>query len=122
MERIEAGISDEVHDRKLAHDLTLVRKTVIDRQVQLSQSETQIAQQDRSPGLSPSAVGWSQPHDMQKTQRETVAGRHDGVTPGGTGQETRPTLHAPFPRAAHPQHVHDPLSSSSTSGRFALEN
>ena len=44
VERIEAGIPDEVHDRKLANDLTVVRKNVIDRQVQLSQSKTQIAQ------------------------------------------------------------------------------
>jgi DNA repair exonuclease SbcCD ATPase subunit len=42
--QIEEQIPDEVHDRKLAHDLTVVRKEVIDRQVQLSQSKTQIAQ------------------------------------------------------------------------------
>ncbi|MFM7072547.1 MAG: hypothetical protein ACKO38_12225 [Planctomycetota bacterium] len=42
--QIEERIPDEVHDRKLTHDLTVVRKEVIDRQVQLSQSKTQISQ------------------------------------------------------------------------------
>jgi hypothetical protein len=42
--QVEKALPDEVHDRKLAHDLTTVRKNVIDRQVQLSQSKTQIAQ------------------------------------------------------------------------------
>jgi chromosome segregation ATPase len=42
--QLEDQIPDEVHDRKLAHELTSVRKEVIERQVQLSQSKTQIAQ------------------------------------------------------------------------------
>ena len=41
---LEDQIPDEVHDRKLANELTSVRKEVIERQVQLSQSKTQIAQ------------------------------------------------------------------------------
>lgn len=42
--QLEDQIPDEVHDRKLANELTSVRKEVIERQVQLSQSKTQIAQ------------------------------------------------------------------------------
>ncbi len=42
--QLEDHIPEEVHDRKLANELTSVRKEVIERQVQLSQSKTQIAQ------------------------------------------------------------------------------
>ncbi len=42
--QLEDQIPDEVHDRKLANELTSVRKEVIEREVQLSQSKTQIAQ------------------------------------------------------------------------------
>ena len=42
--QLEDQIPDDVHDRKLANELTSVRKEVIERQVQLSQSKTQIAQ------------------------------------------------------------------------------
>ncbi len=42
--QLEDKIPDEVHDRKLANELSSVRKEVIERQVQLSQSKTQIAQ------------------------------------------------------------------------------
>jgi hypothetical protein len=42
--QLEEQLPQEVHDRKLAHDLTTVRKEVIERQVKLSQSKTQIAQ------------------------------------------------------------------------------
>ena len=41
---LEEQLPQEVHDRKLSHDLTVVRKEVIERQVQLSQSKTQIAE------------------------------------------------------------------------------
>lgn len=41
---LEDQIPDDVHDRKLDHELTSVRKEVIERQVQLSQSKTQIMQ------------------------------------------------------------------------------
>jgi hypothetical protein len=42
--QLEDQIPDEVHDRKLDNELTSVRKEVIERQVQLSRSKTQIAQ------------------------------------------------------------------------------
>ena len=42
--QLEDQISDDVDDRKLANELTSVRKEVIERQVQLSQSKTQIVQ------------------------------------------------------------------------------
>ena len=42
--QLEDQIPDDVDDRKLANELTSVRKEVIERQVQLSQSKTQIVQ------------------------------------------------------------------------------
>jgi chromosome segregation ATPase len=41
---LEDQIPDEVHDRKLDHELASVRNEVIERQVQLSQSKSQISQ------------------------------------------------------------------------------
>ncbi len=41
--QLEDRIPDEVQDRKLANELTSVRKEVVERQVQLTQSKTQIA-------------------------------------------------------------------------------
>ena len=44
VERLEHSLPQEVHDRKLQHELTQARREVIDRQVQLNQSKTQINQ------------------------------------------------------------------------------
>lgn len=41
---VEEQLPQDMHDRKLSHDLTVVRKGVSERHVHLSQSKTQIAQ------------------------------------------------------------------------------